>query len=230
MAQLPVAFNAAAEKPAGVRHLLPAGWYSVIAQDSELKAASSNQANGYLAIKFAVTDGEQAGNTVIARLNLFNSNETSVRIARGELSAICHAVGLPTLTDSAELHGRPLRVLVEVEKSKYLDDKGVSKEGENNVIKGFRYIDDTEIVQGKFGSSGAVAPTQGQAFAQQAAPQASPYAAPAPAFAPQQQPQQPQQPQTQPAAPAFNPQTAAPAPAFNPQQPQQPAAWQVPAQ
>jgi len=51
-----------------------------------------------------------------ARLNLNNPNATAVKIARGELSAICRAVGVLQPKDSVELHNIPLVIVVKLKK------------------------------------------------------------------------------------------------------------------
>jgi len=50
-------------------------------------------------------------------MNLDNPSAQAVEIAEGELAAICQAVGAPQITDSQQLHGRPLDVTVTQRKS-----------------------------------------------------------------------------------------------------------------
>ena len=63
-------------------------------------------------------------------MNLDNPSDTAVRIGRGELSAVCRAVGVMEPNDSSELHDRPLIVKVGRRISKYDGDV-------ENVIKGY---------------------------------------------------------------------------------------------
>ena len=51
-----------------------------------------------------------------ARLCLEHPNETTVKIARAELSALCRAVGVMQPKDSVELHGLPFMVTVRCKK------------------------------------------------------------------------------------------------------------------
>jgi len=74
-------------------------------------------------------DGAYKGRKLWARLNLDNPNPTAVEIARGELSAICRAVGVMQPGDSAKLHGLPLSIKVVI---RTRDDGDVTNE-----IKGF---------------------------------------------------------------------------------------------
>jgi hypothetical protein len=51
-----------------------------------------------------------------ARLNLDNPNATAVKIARGDLSAICRAVNVMQPRDSVDLHNLPLVISVKLKK------------------------------------------------------------------------------------------------------------------
>jgi len=72
-------------------------------------------------------------------LNLDNPNATAVKIARGELSAICRAVGVMQPKDSVELHDLPLVILVKCKKRPDTDEL-------QNEIKGY---EQKEVLQGK---------------------------------------------------------------------------------
>ena len=54
--------------------------------------------------------------TLFDKLNIDNPNETAQRIGKGNLSAICRAVGVLTPGDSSELHMKPLRITVKTRK------------------------------------------------------------------------------------------------------------------
>jgi hypothetical protein len=84
----------------------------------------------YLQLTFQIIDGPNKGRLIWARLNMQNPNETTVKIAKGELSAICRAVGVMKPNDSVELHNLPLVISVGCKKR---DDTGDI----TNVIKGY---------------------------------------------------------------------------------------------
>ena len=63
-------------------------------------------------------------------IELENKSEMTVKIARGELSAICRAIGVMQPKDSVELHNIPLEISVGLKKR---DDNGEF----TNVIKGY---------------------------------------------------------------------------------------------
>ena len=108
MAQLH--FNAEEVEPANFDPL-PEGKYQVVMSASAMKP--TKDANGaYLELELTVIDGPYSNRKVWARLNLDNPSAAAVKIARQQLSALCRAVGVLTINDSAELHNRPLLIYV----------------------------------------------------------------------------------------------------------------------
>ncbi|MEI8246823.1 MAG: DUF669 domain-containing protein [Lentisphaerota bacterium] len=91
--------------------VLPAAKYIAVITDSERKATKANT-GFYLKLTFEIIEGEFKGRKVFAQLNLENQNADAVRIARGELSAICRAVNIMTPKDSVEIHNLPLEITV----------------------------------------------------------------------------------------------------------------------
>lgn len=94
---------------------LPADKYLAVITESEMKPTKAGTGS-YLQLTFEVLDGQFKGRKVWARLNLANSNETAVKIAQAELSAICRAVGVLAPNDSVELHNLPLVITVKCKK------------------------------------------------------------------------------------------------------------------
>jgi len=90
---------------------VPAGKYLAVIVGSEMKPTKA-QTGEYLELTFEIFEGEYKGRKLWARLNLKNPNETAVKIARAELSAICRAVGVLQPKDSVELHNLPLVISV----------------------------------------------------------------------------------------------------------------------
>ncbi|MCP4594524.1 MAG: DUF669 domain-containing protein [bacterium] len=108
-------FNANEVEPSTDFEVIPAGKYLAVITDSEMKPTKSGNGH-YLELTFQVIEGEYKNRLLWARLNLDNPNEQAVRIARGELSAICRAVGVMAPKDSAELHNLPQLVTVKCKK------------------------------------------------------------------------------------------------------------------
>lgn len=126
-------FNAHEVDPTTEFDPIPAGKYLAIITDSEMKPTKTGSGS-YLQLTFEVLDGPCKGRKLWARLNLDNPNETAVKIARAELSAVCRAVGVMQPRDSVELHDLPLTISVRCKKR---DDTGEI----TNEIKGYEKKD-----------------------------------------------------------------------------------------
>ena len=113
-------FNATEVEPTTSFEPLPAGKYLAAITESEMKPTKSGSGS-YLQLTFTILDGEYKNRVLWARLNLNNPNATAVKIARSELSAICHAVGVMQPRDSVDLHNLPLVITVKLKKR---DDTG----------------------------------------------------------------------------------------------------------
>jgi hypothetical protein len=122
-------FDANQVDPSVALDPLPAGKYLAVISESELKPTKTGGGK-YLQLTFQIIDGEFKGRLVWARLNLENKSEMTVKIARGELSAICRAIGVMQPKDSVELHNVPLEINVGLKRR---DDNGDF----TNVIKGY---------------------------------------------------------------------------------------------
>ena len=129
MADLGVMFDAKTIDPSKPLDPLPAGKYLAQITDSEMKDAKSGLGK-YLKLTFEVVDGPYRGRKCWAQLNILNQNQTASEIARRELSAIAHAVGVMTFRDSAALHNLPLVIHV---KCKTREDTGTIQ----NEVTGF---------------------------------------------------------------------------------------------
>ena len=122
-------FNASEVEPTSNFDPLPAGKYMAAVTDSEMKPTKNGSGN-YLQLTFTIIEGQYKNSVLWARLNLANPNATAVKIARSELSAICHAVGVMQPRDSVELHNLPLVITVKLKKR---EDTGEL----TNEIKGY---------------------------------------------------------------------------------------------
>ena len=121
-------FNAAEVAPNTGFDPIPAGKYAAVITESEEKPTKAGTGS-YLQLTFQVTDGEFANRKLWARLNLNNPNDQAVSIARGELSAICHAINVLDLKDTTQLHDLPMVIRVTAKPD---------KDGEvRNEIKGY---------------------------------------------------------------------------------------------
>jgi len=108
-------FDASKVEPSTTFEPIPAGKYLAAIVDSEMKSTKAGNGH-YLELTFQVLEGELKGRKVWSRLNLDNPNSQTVKIARGELSAICRAVEVLTPQDSTDLHNLPLVITVRCKK------------------------------------------------------------------------------------------------------------------
>lgn len=129
MAEL--SFDATQVQPQQEFDLLPAGKYLAQVIDSEVVPTKAGTGQ-ILKLTFEIMDGEHANRRLWARLNIANENAQAQQIGLAQLSALCHAVGATKLTDSLELHEKPVLVTVKVRKAKPGDTYG-----DSNDVTGF---------------------------------------------------------------------------------------------
>lgn len=120
-------FNATEVAPETEYKPLPAGEYVAMIVESSLENTKAGTGQ-YLKMKFQIVDGEHKGRAIFDNLNINNPNQKAVEIARGRLSAICHAVNRLQIQASEELHNLPLKIKVGLEPN-------MNNDGFNNVIK-----------------------------------------------------------------------------------------------
>jgi hypothetical protein len=130
-------FNANDVEPTADFEPIPAGRYLAVVVDSEMKPTKAGTGN-YLQLSFQIIEGPYANRLLWARLNLDNPNDTARKIAQGELSAICRAVGVLAPNDSVELHNLPLVIHVKVKRRNDTGDlqneiRGYSKKDQPTV-------------------------------------------------------------------------------------------------
>jgi hypothetical protein len=151
MASFGTVFDANTVQPQEAFTILPPGKYRAEITDSDMKATKDGNGQ-YLWLELTVLDGEHKGRKVFDRLNLVNPNQQAADIAQRQLSAICHAVGKLTVSDSEELHHRPMTITVRVRPGREVNGHTYDA---SNEIRGYE-------------------PAQGsQPFARQAAPAAA---------------------------------------------------------
>ena len=122
-------FNANEVEPSTAFEPVPAGKYIAAITASEMKP--TKKADGsYLELEFTIIEGDCQGRKVWDRLCLNHPNSQTVKIARGNLSAICRAVGVMQPKDSVELHNVPIEITVKLKKRTDNDEL-------TNEIKGY---------------------------------------------------------------------------------------------
>ena len=155
MAFLGGTFDATAVEPAGDYTPLPPGEYKVQIISSEM-VENSTHTGHMLKLELEITDGDQAGRKLYDRLNLDNPNAQAVEIAQRTLSAICHATGKLSVSDSAELHMIPMIAVVKVDPPRSANGKDY---GPSNSIKTYKKLTGAPAAGG-FGGGAAAASAQ----------------------------------------------------------------------
>lgn len=160
-------FDATQVEPQGDYTPIAPGEYKVQIVSSEMVATKSGDGH-MLKLEMEVLEGESAGRKLYDRLNLDNPNQQAVEIAQRTLSAICHAVGKLSISDSEELHGLPMIAVVKVDPPRTGRD---GKEyGASNSIKTYK-----QIASGFAAAAPAATGFKPQAGGAAAAPKAAPW-------------------------------------------------------
>lgn len=121
-------FDASAVSPDVGFGPIPAGQYIAQIVDSDLKTNRAGTGQ-YISLQFEILDGEFKGRRVFSNLTISHTNKTAEQIGQAHLSALCRAAGVMQLTDTAQLHGRPIKITVRIRKDE--------KYGESNEVTGF---------------------------------------------------------------------------------------------
>jgi hypothetical protein len=110
-------FDASTVAPQASSGPVPAGTYLAQCIDSDVQPLKSGNGTG-LKLTFEIIDGQYKGRRIWENLNIQHSNEDTQRIAQSQLSALCHAVNVIKLQDTAALHHKPVTIKVVVREAK----------------------------------------------------------------------------------------------------------------
>ena len=91
---------------------LPPGKHKVILESADLTPSSKNPQNSYLKFKLKCIEGLAQGGVQIDRINVFNNDQTAVRIASQQLAAYCAVMGKRGFTNVSELFNIPFWIEV----------------------------------------------------------------------------------------------------------------------
>ena len=104
-------FDATNVKPLAEYTVLPEGPHLVEISQSQTKQTKAGDGS-YLELEYTVIDGEHKGAMHWDRLCLAHPNPKAVSRANAALSAICHAIGVMTFSDTVELHHIPFQITI----------------------------------------------------------------------------------------------------------------------
>ena len=103
------------EETSGAFSIIPAGNYKAVIVADRLVSNKANTGK-ILEFKVQLTDGPNAGETIVDRLNLSNPSAVAQKIGQGTLKRICSLTGTSfPPNDTTSLYGKPLSVKVDVE-------------------------------------------------------------------------------------------------------------------
>lgn len=143
---------------------IPPGWYVAQIIDSEKKDASTG--GKILVLTWEIIDGEFEKRRIWDNQNWEHAKADTMLMARQHVAKICKAVGIGPINNSTELHHKPCRIQLGIQKG--------------NARLGGGTYDDKNNVKG-FAPLTAAAPAGKPATAPAARPAAAATAAPKPA-------------------------------------------------
>jgi hypothetical protein len=147
-------FNAKTVEPdQGRIGALPAGWYPVSADETELKP-TGNGGGEYINVRFTILDGPYKNSKFWHRFNTKNLSDKAVEIGYKQLSALMHAINVLEIKVLAQLQNVPLFVKVKLVPAEYEPDGVTVKYEAKNEITAFRSITD-EAARAGFQGVGA---------------------------------------------------------------------------
>jgi hypothetical protein len=106
-------FDASTVAPQASTGPVPAGTYLTQIIESDVAPLKSGKGSG-LKLTFEIIDGQYKGRRIWENLNIQHENDETQRIAQAQLSALCHAVNVIKVQDTAALHHKPVNVRVVV--------------------------------------------------------------------------------------------------------------------
>jgi hypothetical protein len=132
-------FDASTVAPQASTSPIPAGTYLAQVIESDIKDLASGNGKG-MKLTFEIIDGQYKGRRIWENLNIQHTNEDSQRIAQSQLSALCHAVGVIKLRDTAALHMKPVNIKVTVREAE-------GKYQASNNVKGYESAGPVALTQ-----------------------------------------------------------------------------------
>lgn len=129
-------FNAATVAPVSANIVVPAGWYNVIIEHSEVVPTAAGTGT-ILKLRYSIVDGEFKGRKIFGQLNIVNPSPMAQEIAQKQLSAICHAVNVIQCNDSQQLHNIPFKVKLKITPGGIKDQHTGEKYDDKNEVTGW---------------------------------------------------------------------------------------------
>lgn len=123
-------YSAAELQPSLSYDLLPAGWYTAIITDAEVKDTKAGNGQ-YIKIRYDITGPSCQGRVVFGNLNIKNPNPKAEEIGRQQLGDIMRALGLAAVNDTDQLINGHLSIKVDTR-------PGSGEYGPQNEVRGWK--------------------------------------------------------------------------------------------
>lgn len=121
---------------------IPPGEYEVIITRSDTKPTKTGDGS-YLELEMQIVSGDLSGRRYWERLNLDNPSQQTVTIAQQQLARLCAALGMDEVTDSEQLHDKPVIAIFAISK----------KDPTRNSIYGYRAISGPPVSPAKLAAA-----------------------------------------------------------------------------
>lgn len=153
-------FNSEEVDPGGIFEIIPEGWYVAQLVKSDYRETKAGDGH-YVALQFQILTGEHKGRMVFTNLNIDNKNPAAVEIAERNFSQLCHAVNVPVVQDTEQLHDIPLQIKVGITPAQ-------GNYEARNDIKGYKELEETpDFAKEATGTQEATTQAPAQATAQE---------------------------------------------------------------
>lgn len=95
---------------------IPAGTYEAVVVESEIRPTKAGNGSG-VNLTFEILSGDYKGRRVFNWLTLNHTNADAQRIGHEQLASLCKAVGVSQLTDTNQLHDKPLFIKIGIDRN-----------------------------------------------------------------------------------------------------------------
>jgi len=123
-------YSAAELQPSQSYDLLPAGWYTCIITEAELKPTKAGTGE-YIKVRYDITGPSCQGRCVFGNFNIRNPNVKAEEIGRQQLGDLMRALGLPAVNDTDQLINGHLSIKVDIRPAS-------GEYGAQNEVKGWQ--------------------------------------------------------------------------------------------
>jgi len=110
--------------------LLPAGWYTAIITEAEVKSTKAGNGS-YIKCRYDITGPSCQGRVVFSNFNIQNPSVKAEEIGRQQLGEMMRALGLASVSDTDELINGHLSIKVDIRPAS-------GEYGAQNEVKGWR--------------------------------------------------------------------------------------------